>query len=177
MSRSQAYQDRIVTKHLNLPLNETDIADLRIGERVLLTGVLFTARDSAHQRMLELIREAKDLPIDLTNSAIFYCGPSPARPGKICGAVGPTTSSRMDKASLILLDKGLKVMIGKGERSVEVTQKIKAQGAVYFTALGGVAALLSKCIVSCETFTWDDLGTEAIHRMAVRDFPVYVAIK
>lgn len=166
-----------MTTKLCLPLTKVSISNLKIGERVLISGVLYTARDAAHQRLLELISEGKELPFDLRDAAIFYCGPSPARPGKICGAVGPTTSSRMDKASLILLDKGLKVMIGKGERSVEVTQKIKAQGAVYFTALGGVAALLSKCIVSCETFTWDDLGTEAIHRMEVRDFPVYVAIK
>lgn len=166
-----------MTTKLCLPLTKVSISNLKIGERVLISGVLYTARDAAHQRLLGLISEGKELPFDLRDAAIFYCGPSPARPGKICGAVGPTTSSRMDKASLILLDKGLKVMIGKGGRSEAINAAIKEHGAVYFTALGGVAALLSKCIVSCETFTWDDLGTEAIHRMAVRDFPVYVAIK
>ena len=161
---------------LDLPLDAEKISSLKVGDKVLLSGVLYTARDQAHRRMVDLIQQGKPLPIVPRETCIFYCGPSPTPPGRICGAIGPTTSARMDKATLLLLDHGLLAMIGKGERSPELVQKIKDKGAVYFVSIGGVAALLSKFVVSCETFVWADLGTEAMYKLVVKDFPVYVSI-
>ena len=159
-----------------LPLSPEQISELEIGDKVLLSGVIYTARDQAHKRMLSLLNEGKELGFDLSETAIFYCGPSPKAIGQICGAIGPTTSSRMDKLTLPLLEAGLKVMIGKGERSSEVNEAIHEHGAVYLTAIGGVSAVLSRCIVSCETFLWPELGAEAIYRLSVRELPCYVAI-
>ena len=163
-------------KTIILPFTPEKIKELRQGDRVLLNGTLFTARDAAHKRMIEYLENGLDLPLVLRETCIFYCGPSPTPPGKVCGAIGPTTASRMDNASLILLDHGLLAMLGKGERSSELTTKIKEIGAVYLTCSGGVSALMSKYVVSCETFAWEDLGPEAIFRLEVRDFPATVAV-
>jgi fumarate hydratase subunit beta len=159
-----------------LPLSPEQISELEIGDKVLLSGVIYTARDQAHKRMLSLLNEGKELGFDLSVTAIFYCGPSPKAEGQVCGAIGPTTSSRMDKLTLPLLEAGLKVMIGKGERSSEVNEAIHEHGAVYLTAIGGVSAVLSRCIVSCETLLWPELGAEAVYRLSVRELPCYVAI-
>ena len=161
---------------LKLPLSAPDISALKAGDKVYLSGEIFTARDQAHKRIVKAIEESRPLLLDLRETAIFYCGPSPAAPGKVCGAIGPTTSSRMDGLTLPLLEQGLKVMIGKGERSEEVARAIKEYGAVYLTAIGGVSAVLARSIVSCETFLWPDLGAEAVYRMVVKDLPCYVAI-
>jgi len=165
------------THHCMLPLRSEDIANLHVGEKVLLSGDLITARDAAHRRIVELLTLGEQLPFDLAETALFYCGPSPALAGNICGAIGPTTSSRMDMWTPQLLDAGLRVMIGKGERSSEVNEAIKQHGAVYFVAVGGAAALLASKVVSCETLAWPDLGAEAVYKLQVIDFPVYVAYK
>lgn len=159
---------------LNLPLTPEDIAKIRQGDKVLLSGELFTARDAAHKRLMDCIAEGEELPFDLSKIALFYCGPSPAKEGKTCGAVGPTTSSRMDAYTPALLKEGLKVMIGKGDRSKKVMEAIRASGAIYLSAVGGISAVLSSTIVSCETFLWEDLGAEAIFRFLVKDFPCYL---
>jgi len=143
----------------------------------LLTGCLFTARDVAHKRMVDILKRGEKLPLNLAETTLFYCGPSPARPGNICGAIGPTTSSRMDIYTPLLIQNGLRVMIGKGERSIEVQKAIMDFGAIYFVMPGGISAYLSQFIVSCETFLWQELGPEAIHKLWVQDIPVYVAIK
>lgn len=164
------------TVKLELPINKEQIRNLKVGDKVLLSGVLITARDQAHRRMVEMLERGEELPIVPRETCIFYCGPSPTPPAKVCGAIGPTTSSRMDGATLILLEHGLLAMIGKGERGSELVERIIAKGAVYFTCLGGVAALLSKYVVSCETYAWEDLGAEAMYKLVVKDFPVYVSI-
>ncbi len=160
-----------------LPLCPADISQLNISDKVLLTGCLFTARDAAHKRMVEIIQRGEKLPLDLAETTLFYCGPSPARPGNICGAIGPTSSSRMDVYTPILIQNGLRVMIGKGERSLEVQKAIMDFGAVYFIMSGGISAYLSQHIVSCETFLWQELGPEAIYKLWVKDIPVYVHSK
>jgi len=142
----------------------------------LLSGVLYTARDAAHKRIIEYLDSGKPLPFELKNAAIFYAGPTPARPGQICGAIGPTTSVRMDKYTPRLLEAGVKVLIGKGERSSEVVNAIRNHKVVYLVAVGGAAALLSKCVTSCEVIAWEDLGTEALRRLEVKDFPCYVSV-
>jgi fumarate hydratase subunit beta len=161
---------------LYLPIDEQQIKSLQIYDKVLLNGTIYTARDQAHKRLLRLLSAGEPLPLDLSHSAIFYCGPSPAAKGKICGAVGPTTSSRMDPYTDALLAAGLKVMIGKGDRSSATMKAITAAGAVYLIAVGGISAVLSRSIVSCETFLWADLGAEAVYRLEVQDFPCYVGI-
>ncbi len=163
-------------RHLTLPLDSETLHSLRQGENYLLSGEIFTARDQAHKRMISLLEAGNSLPLDLRTAAIFYCGPSPTPSGKICGSVGPTTSSRMDPYTPQLLEQGLRVMIGKGERSASVQESIRKHGAVYFVCSGGVAALLSRCIVSCETYLWPELGAEAVYRLVVKDFPVYCAL-
>jgi len=164
------------TTSIQLPLTDTLISKLRIGDKVLLTGELLTARDETHKKLLEYIDNGKPLPFNLSTTTLFYCGPSPTPLGKVCGAIGPTTSSRMDFWTPSLLKLGLKVMIGKGDRSREVTQAIKQSNAVYLTCIGGVAAYLARHIVSCETFLWPELGAEAIFKLTVVNFPAYVAI-
>ena len=160
-----------------LPLCPADISPLKISDKVLLTGCLFTARDAAHKRMVEIIQRGEKLPLDLAETTLFYCGPSPARPGNICGAIGPTSSSRMDVYTPILIQNGLRVMIGKGERSREVQKAIRDFGAVYFIMPGGISAYLSQHIISCETFLWQELGPEAIYKLWVKEIPIFVGIK
>ena len=162
-------------KHITLPLNEESIKSLRVGDKVFLTGTLYTARDAAHKRLYEALQEGKDFPFDIEGQTIYYMGPSPAREGRVIGSAGPTTSSRMDVYTPALIGKGLKGMIGKGKRSPEVLEAVQEYGAIYFAATGGAGALLSKCITSAEVVAYDDLGTEAIRRLAVENFPVIVA--
>jgi len=161
---------------INLPLQDADLSTLAKGDKVLLNGTVYTARDAAHQRLVEYLDKGVELPFALKDAAIFYAGPTPAKPGKVCGAIGPTTSARMDKYTPRLLDAGVKVLIGKGERSAEVVDAVHQHKALYLVAVGGAAALLSKCVTACEVIAWDDLGTEAIRRLVVKDFPCYVAI-
>ncbi len=161
---------------LRLPLSKSKKNNLHKMDKVLLTGTIYTARDQAHKRIVEFIETGKELPFRLKDAAIFYAGPTPAKPNSVCGAIGPTTSSRMDRYTPILLDNGVKVLIGKGERSKEVRSSILKHNALYLVAVGGAAALLSKCIISCEVVCWEDLGTEAIHRLEVKDFPCYVSV-
>jgi fumarate hydratase subunit beta len=161
---------------IRLPLDETDRASLKAGDKVLLTGIVFTARDAAHKLMVEYLDSGKELPFELKNAAIFYAGPTPAKPGAICGAIGPTTSARMDRYTPQLLTAGVNVLIGKGERNSAVVDAIRRNKAIYLVAVGGAAALLSKCVISCEAVAWRDLGTESVHRLEVRDFPCYVAV-
>lgn len=163
-------------KHINVPLNKEVVATLKAGDYVYLTGVIYTARDAAHKRMYETLQAGGDLPMKMEDNVIYYMGPSPAREGRPIGSAGPTTASRMDKYAPSLLDLGLKGMIGKGKRTVEVKEAIVRNGAVYFAAVGGAGALLSKSILSSEVIAYDDLGTEAIRRLEVKDFPVIVVI-
>ncbi len=163
-------------KHINVPLNKETVADLRAGDCVYLTGIIYTARDAAHKRMYEALATGGELPIKMEDNVIYYMGPSPAREGRPIGSAGPTTASRMDKYAPSLLDLGLKGMIGKGKRTVEVKDAIVRNGAVYFAAVGGAGALLSKSILSSEVIAYDDLGTEAIRRLEVKNFPVIVVI-
>lgn len=156
------------------PLTDDAIAGLEAGDRVLLSGVIYTARDAAHARLVELLHRGEPLPIDLKDQVIYYAGPSPARPGRIVGSLGPTTSGRMDAYTLTLLHAGLKGMIGKGYRSREVVDAVVRHGAVYFAATGGAAALLAKKVVKCDVVAYEDLGCEAIHRLEVVDFPLIV---
>ena len=163
-------------KHINVPLNKEIAATLRAGDYVYLTGVIYTARDAAHKRMYEALAAGEDLPMEMEDNVIYYMGPSPARESRPIGSAGPTTASRMDKYAPTLLDFGLKGMIGKGKRSAEVKEAIIRNGAVYFAAVGGAGALLSKSILSSEVIAYDDLGTEAVRRLEVKDFPVIVVI-
>ncbi|MFB3880347.1 MAG: Fe-S-containing hydro-lyase [Armatimonadota bacterium] len=159
---------------ITTPLTDEVVLSLRAGQPVLITGVLYTARDAAHRRMAEAIAKGDDLPFDVRGQVIYYVGPTPPPPGRIIGAAGPTTAGRMDRFVPMLLERGLKGMIGKGPRSTEVKQAIVRHKAVYFGGLGGAGALLSKCITSVELIAYEDLGTEAIRRLEVSDFPVVV---
>lgn len=163
-------------RYLEAPVDEEEIMTLRAGDFVYITGVIYTARDAAHKRMWETLAAEKDLPMELQGNIIYYMGPSPAREGHPIGSAGPTTASRMDKYTPKLLDLGLKGMIGKGRRSQEVKDAIVRNHAVYFAAIGGAGALLSKSIFKSEVIAYDDLGTEAIRRLEVKDFPVIVVI-
>lgn len=163
-------------KHINVPLNKETVADLKAGDYVYLTGTIYTARDAAHKRMYEALAAGGELPMKMEDNVIYYMGPSPAREGRPIGSAGPTTASRMDKYAPSLLDLGLKGMIGKGKRTEDVKEAIVRNGAVYFAAVGGAGALLSKSILSSEVIAYDDLGTEAIRRLEVKDFPVIVVI-
>ena len=163
-------------KYINVPLSSEDAINLRAGDYVYLTGTIYTARDAAHKRMHEALQKGEDLPLEMQNNVIYYMGPSPAREGRPIGSAGPTTSSRMDKYAPSLLDLGLMGMIGKGKRSEEVRNAIVRNGAVYFAAVGGAGALLSKSITESEVIAYDDLGTEAIRRLKVENFPVIVVI-
>ena len=163
-------------KKIRLPLTEENINDLKAGDYVYLTGTIYTARDAAHKRMDETLNAGEKLPLDVAGNIIYYMGPSPAREGRPIGSAGPTTASRMDKYAPRLLDLGLKGMIGKGRRSDAVRDAIIRNGAVYFAAVGGAGALLSKAIVSSEVVAYDNLGTEAIRKLEVVDFPVIVVI-
>jgi fumarate hydratase subunit beta len=161
-------------KRIDLPLSKEDAKALRAGDYVFLTGDMYVARDAAHGRLMELIQAGKDLPIQIEGETIYYMGPSPAREGRPIGSAGPTTSGRMDKYTPALLDMGLIGMVGKGKRTPEVLESVKKNGAVYFAAVGGAGALLSKCITKSEIVCYEDLGAEAIRRITVKDFPVIV---
>lgn len=160
-----------------MPLNDAAVESLTAGTQVLLSGTIYTARDAAHKRLCELIKSGKPLPVDLQGSALYFVGPTPAKPGMVIGSAGPTTSYRMDPYSpLLIANAGLKAMIGKGNRSAEVIEAMKQYKCVYFAATGGAAALISRCITACEVVCYDDLGPEAIHRLEVKDLPLIVAI-
>ncbi|MDM8000025.1 MAG: Fe-S-containing hydro-lyase, partial [Dehalococcoidia bacterium] len=159
---------------LTTPLTDTDLRGLHAGDGVLLSGTVYTARDAAHLRMFELLREGKPLPLDLAGQVIYYVGPAPARPGRVIGSAGPTTSGRMDAYAPALMKNGLKGMIGKGARSRPVVEAMKKYGAVYFGATGGAGALLARCIKKAEVLAYEDLGPEAIRRLEVEDLPLVV---
>lgn len=163
-------------RYVKVPLSDEDARSLKAGDYVYVTGTIYTARDAAHKRMQEALDRGEKLPMEMRNNVIYYMGPSPAREGRPIGSAGPTTASRMDKYAPALLDLGLKGMIGKGKRSQAVKDAIVRNGAVYFAAVGGAGALLSKSIQSSEVIAYDDLGTEAIRKLEVKDFPVIVVI-
>lgn len=163
-------------RHVTAPINKETAKELRAGDYVYLTGTIYTARDAAHKRMYEALEEGEALPLEMKDNVIYYMGPSPAREGRPIGSAGPTTASRMDKYAPALLDLGLTGMIGKGKRSDEVKEAIVRNGAVYFAAVGGAGALLAGSIKASEVIAYDDLGTEAIRRLEVENFPVIVVI-
>lgn len=163
-------------KYIQTPITEEISRELKSGDYVYITGTIYVARDAAHKRMLETLEATSQLPIKIKDAAIYYMGPSPARDGRVIGSAGPTTSSRMDKYTPVLLDLGLKAMIGKGKRSKEVIDAMIRNHAVYFAAIGGAGALLSKCIKKSEIVCYEDLGAEAILKIEVENFPVIVVI-
>lgn len=163
-------------RYIKTPVNSEELKSLKSGDYVYITGTIYTARDAAHKRMYEALERGEELPISMENNIIYYLGPSPAREGKVIGSAGPTTSSRMDKYTPKLLNLGLKGMIGKGKRSEAVINSIVQNGAVYFAAVGGAGALLSKKIIKSEIIAYDDLGTEAIRKLEVENLPVIVVI-
>lgn len=174
--RKRIRKEKDMERHITVPVVKEEIQDLRAGDYVYLTGVIYTARDAAHKRMDEVLSEGKELPLDIKNQMIYYMGPSPAREGRPIGSAGPTTASRMDKYAPRLLDLGLGGMIGKGKRSQAVRDAIVRNKAVYFAAVGGAGALLSKCIKKADVIAYDDLGTEAIRRLEIEDLPAIVVI-
>lgn len=163
-------------KHIYTPITEAVTEDLKAGEYVYITGTLYVARDAAHKRMMQALDEGRNLPIDIKDCCIYYMGPSPAREGRPIGSAGPTTASRMDKYASRLLDLGEKAMIGKGKRTKEVIEAIVRNKAVYFAAVGGAGALLSKCIRKSEIVCYEDLGAEAIRKIEVENFPAIVVV-
>ncbi len=165
-----------MTKKITLPITQDDIKSLKAGDSVLLTGTILTGRDAAHKRLFELIEQGKELPVDIKGEIIYYVGPAPAKKGYAVGPAGPTSSYRMDKYTPSLLNLGLKGMIGKGARSKEVIDSIVKNKCVYFAAIGGAAALIAKSIKSEELLCYEDLGTEAIRRYTIEDFPCIVAV-
>ena len=165
-----------MVKRVITPLNDLEISELKCGDSILLTGTIYTARDAAHKRLIELIEKGEELPFDLKGETIYYVGPTPPKPGMVIGSAGPTTSYRMDAYATKLLDLGLKGMIGKGLRNEEVIESIKRNKAIYFGAIGGAAALIGKSIVKSEVIAYEDLGSEAIRRLEVKDLPLVVII-
>ncbi len=163
-------------KKVTTPLDDEVIINLKAGDSVSITGYIYTGRDAAHKRLIELIENGQELPIKLKGQIIYYVGPAPAKPGYPCGSAGPTTSYRMDPYTPALLDRGLKGMIGKGLRSQEVIESMKKNKVVYFGAVGGVAALIARSIKKSEVIAYEDLRTEAIHRYYIEDFPAIVVI-
>jgi hydro-lyases, Fe-S type, tartrate/fumarate subfamily, beta region len=161
---------------ITTPFAKEDAAKLKAGDTVLISGTIYTARDAAHARLVELLDKGEKLPIDIKDAFIYYVGPTPAKPGQVIGSAGPTTSYRMDAYAPRLLDLGLRGMIGKGKRSPEVIQSMKKNGGVYFGAIGGAAALIAKRITAAEVVCYEDLGSEAIRRLTVQDFPATVII-
>ncbi|HEY8390002.1 MAG TPA: Fe-S-containing hydro-lyase [Clostridia bacterium] len=166
----------MVTKHINLPINENELIDLNAGELVILSGIIYTARDAAHKRITQAILNNQEPPFEIKNSAIYYTGPTPAPPGEIIGSCGPTSSSRMDDYTPLLLDNGLKIMIGKGKRSNAVVDSMKKNKAVYLCAVGGAAAIIKQYIISSALIAYEDLGTEAVRKLEVKDLPLIVCI-
>ena len=159
---------------LKTPLSDEDVEKLKSGDRVLISGIVYTGRDAAHKRLFDLLKAGKDLPFDLKGQIIYYVGPAPAKPGQVLGSAGPTTSYRMDAYAPALIEKGLKGMIGKGMRSEAVKEAMKKYKAVYFAATGGAGALLAKRVKKAEIVAYEDLGPEAIRRLEVEDLPVIV---
>jgi fumarate hydratase subunit beta len=166
----------MVEKRVSTPISDKTARSLSAGDRVLLTGILYTGRDAAHKRLFEMMKKGENLPIELNGQVIYYVGPCPAKPGAVIGSAGPTTSGRMDAYTPALLDAGLKGMIGKGLRNKAVVDSIIKNGAVYFAAIGGAGALLAQAIKEAEVVAFEDLGPEAIYRLRVEDFPVTVVI-
>lgn len=162
---------------LHLPASADDIKNLTVGTLVELSGTVYTARDQAHKRIAAAIERGDALPFDLNGAAIYYCGPTPAKDGQIIGSCGPTTSGRMDKYTPLLIENGLRVMIGKGVRSDEVKSAINKFGAVYLSAIGGAAALYQSTVTSCELVAYPDLGCEAVYKLTVENFPAVVSVK
>ena len=163
-------------RHINVPFDADIVKELKAGDYVYLTGTIYTARDAAHKRMYEALQNGEALPFDIEGNVIYYMGPSPAREGRPIGSAGPTTASRMDKYTPALLDLGMRGMIGKGRRTEAVRESMMKNQAVYFAAVGGAGALLSKSITQAEVIAYEDLGTEAIRRLEVKDFPVIVVM-
>lgn len=161
---------------IHTPLTKDEAQKLKAGDTVLLTGVIYTARDAAHKRMCEALERGEELPFPLQDAVIYYVGPTPAPPGRVIGSAGPTTSGRMDAYAPRLMEEGLRGMIGKGERTDAVIESMKKNGAVYFAATGGAAALLASRIKAARVIAWEDLGTEAVRRLEVEDFPLTVVI-
>jgi fumarate hydratase subunit beta len=161
---------------LQTPLTEDKIVGLKAGDSILLSGIIYSARDAAHKRLIDLLNDGKELPLNIKDETIYYVGPSPAKPGNVIGSAGPTTSYRMDAYAPTLMDIGLSGMIGKGARNDEVIDAIKRNKAIYFGAIGGAAALIAKSIIESEIIAYEDLGAEAIRRMEVKDMPLVVII-
>jgi fumarate hydratase subunit beta len=166
-------EDRVI---LEAPFTDDKIKSLKAGDMVYISGTVYTGRDAAHKRLAEMIERGEKMPFDFEGQAIYYAGPCPAKPGKPIGSVGPTTGGRMDAYSPLLIQKGLRVMIGKGSRSKEVIDALKEHTGVYFAAIGGAAALMARCVVNSEVIAFDELGTEAIRKLQVDQLPVIVAI-
>ena len=160
----------------DLPVSQAELEKLRAGDRVILSGVIYTARDAAHKRLTELMSAGGELPLELEGTAIYYAGPTPEKPGEVIGSAGPTTSGRMDPYAPMLLDAGLKMMIGKGNRSSEVIDAIVRNRAVYFAAMGGAGALMGSCVDKVDIVCYEDLGCEAIRRLEVKNMPLTVAV-
>ena len=161
---------------ISTPFDAASVAGLKCGDKVLITGKIYTARDAAHKRMIETIERGEELPLDIKNQIIYYAGPAPAKPGRVIGSCGPTTSCRMDAYAPKLIELGLTGMIGKGERDQGVIDAMKKYGAVYFGAIGGAGALIAECVEAVEVVAYEDLGTEAIRCLTVKDFPAIVVI-
>ena len=166
----------MMDRHIKAPLNDDEVKMLKAGDYVYISGTIYTARDAAHKRMYEALQNGQEVPLPLKNNIVYYMGPSPAREGRPSGSAGPTTSSIMDKYAPLLMDQGLKGMIGKGKRSAEVREAIVRNGAAYFAAVGGAGALLSKAVKKAEVIAYDDLGTEAIRKLEVENLPAIVVI-
>ena len=166
----------MMDRHIKAPLNDDEVKILKAGDYVYISGTIYTARDAAHKRMYEALQNGQEVPMPLKNNIVYYMGPSPAREGRPIGSAGPTTASRMDKYTPRLLDLGMGAMIGKGKRSQAVIDAIVRNGAVYFAAVGGAGAILSKCIKESEVIAYDDLGTEAIRKLTVENMPMIVVI-
>ncbi|MBU0895399.1 MAG: Fe-S-containing hydro-lyase [Candidatus Omnitrophica bacterium] len=163
-------------KNITTPVTRDALGALKAGDEILLSGVIYTARDAAHKRLSDMITTGKRIPLDLKNAVIYYAGPTPPRPGRAIGSCGPTTSSRMDAFTPALLKLGLRAMIGKGDRSTEVRRAIRKNASIYFLATGGIGALLSTKIISAKAVLFKELGPEAVYRLEVRDFPLIVGI-
>ena len=165
-----------MAEYLNTPLTDETIAKLSVGDVVYLSGLVYTARDAAHKRLVEMLAKGEKMPFDFQGQVIYYAGPCPAKPGMVIGSVGPTTSGRMDAYAPRLIENGLKAMIGKGLRDDEVKKAIVKNGGIYFAAIGGAAALMSQCVKEAEGIAFNDLGTEAIRRLRVENLPLVVAV-
>lgn len=163
-------------RKLSTPLSREDVLSLRTGDQVLLSGVVYTARDAAHLRLVQALEKGEELPLPLEGQVIYYAGPTPTPQGRAIGSIGPTTSIRMDAYTPALLEKGLRGMIGKGKRTTPVVEAMQAYPAVYFAAIGGAAALMASCVTACEVIAYDDLGPESIKRLTLRDLPLVVAV-